>query len=206
MLLTLNLRECWLGPKYGGKVETVDGQKIRPLQFEVDSFALASRELNALLGQPNAWTRLYSTLDDGSIVPFLTGFKTLELEQPIKHAFVRVQYGRNFEHEMAFSGCKLRKLKLVLCEGGDTALSCEVKTKPTLDNTLAELFEYFDEKVRAELVFQPPNAQQDLPLSTAGVGELPEDPRRAAAQTAAAKAGKRKPRAKRSNIAANTVN
>lgn len=175
-MLTLNLRECWLGPKYSGKVETVEGRKIRPLQFEVDSFSLGQRELNALVGDPNAWDRLYLNDPDTGIVPFLKGFKTMELEATIKNAAVRLQYGENFEHEMFFMGCKLRKLKLVLCEGGDTALSCDVKTKPTLDSTLAELFEFFDEKVRAELVFMEPNAQADLPLNTAGLGEEPLDP------------------------------
>lgn len=193
-MLTLNLRDCWLGPKYSGKVETVEGRKIRPLVFEIDSFSLGDRELNALLGQPNAWDRLYHAGDGGEVVPFLRGFKTLELEAAIKNAAVRVQYGPNFEHEMFFIGAKLRKLKLVLCDGGTTALSCQVKTKPTLDDTLSGLFEYFDEKVRGELVFMPPYAQAELPLNTAGVGEQREDQLRAPA-----KRGRGRPKRKQLN-------
>ncbi len=176
MLLTLNLRECWLGPKYSGKVETVEGRKIRPLQFEIEALQLTDRELNALLGEPDAWHRLHKSDHNGEITPFLRGCKSIELQAAIKDASVRLQYGKDFEHEMIFNGCKLRKLKLSLLDEGITALSCEVKTKPTLDDTLAQLFEFFDERVCVELIFMPPNVQAELPLSTVGLGEEPPKP------------------------------
>lgn len=181
MLLTLNLRECWLGPKYSGKVETIEGRKIRPLIFEIDSLLLNDRELNALLANPHAWSRLYEQTPEGAIVPFMDCFKSMEFCKPIKGASVGIQYGEQFEHAMTFNDCKLTTIKLSLIDGGLTAFSCKVKTKPTLDDTLAELFEYFDERIRAELVFMPPRVQQDLPLNTAGLGEVPQDPKRAAA-------------------------
>lgn len=188
MLLTLNLRECWLGPKYSGKVETIEGRKIRPLIFEIDSLMLEQRELNALLALPDAWDRLYNLTPEGAVVPFMDCFKSMEFIKPIKGASVSVQYGERFEHEMRFNDCKLTQIKLALTDGGLTAFACKVKTKPTLDDTLAELFEYFDEKIRAELIFIPPRVQPDLPLNTAGLGERPLDPKRA-----------KKPRKRRSN-------
>lgn len=194
-MLTLSLRDCWLGPKYSGKVETVAGRKIRPLVFELDSLMLSERELNALLGEPYAWSRLYKPNDAGDgMVPFLRGVKSLELEKPIEVANVRVRYGERFDSELHFVDCVLTKIKLSLIEGGNTAFACKVKTKPTLDDTLAELFEFFDEKIRAELVLLPPNVQAELPLNTIGTPAEQQE----VSHTSAQPPVKRKPR-KRSN-------
>ncbi len=168
-MLTLNRRNCSLGNDYSGKVVQEEGRLIRTLVFQLEEVLLDERELNALLGEPHAWTSLYNLSPDGAIVPFLKCFKSLEFEKSIETAHVKIVYGLDTMQE--FAGVTLSKIKLALREGGLTALTCKVRTAPTLDETLAELFEHFGKPVEAELTFLPPNAQRELPLNTHGGGE-----------------------------------
>ena len=178
-MLTLERRPCDLGGDYSGKVEEKDGQVLRTLTFGLATVMLDERELNALLSEPHGWTSLKN---DGplGIVPFLRCFKSLEFEKTIDAANVRLMYGLDLEQE--FSEVKLSKIKLTLCDGGMTALSCKVTTAPTLDETLAQLFEHFGQPIECEIRAMPPGAQQDLPLNNHGTGEQPAAPPKAAAR------------------------
>lgn len=174
-MLTLNRRPCWLGNDYSGKVVDEDGRIIRTLVFQLDKVMLDERELNALLGEPHAYISLYNDSADGP-VPFLTCFKSLEFEKSIESANVKIMYGLDSTQE--FAGVTLSKIKLALCDGGMTALSCKVRTAPTLDETLAHLFEHFGNPIECEMIVLPPGAQKELPLNTHGVGETDIDPKK----------------------------
>ena len=167
-MLTIHRRACWLGNDYSGKVVEEDGRIIRTLVFQIDELLLDERELNALLGEPHAWSSLYNDSPDGP-VPFLKCFKSLEFEKSIDTANVKVMYGIDAMQE--FAGVELSKIKLALRDGGRTSMSCKVRTAPTLDETLAHLFEHFGNPIEAELMLLPPNAQKELPLNTHGLGE-----------------------------------
>lgn len=172
-MLTIGRRACWLGNDYSGKVVEEDGRTIRTLVFQLDAVMLDQRELNALLGDPHAWDKLYNVTPDGP-VPFLKCFKSLEFDKSIETANVKVMYGLDSVQE--FAGVTLSKIKLALRDGGLTALTCKVRTAPTLDETLAHLFEHFGNPIECEITLLPPGAQQDLPLNTHGLGEQPIDP------------------------------
>lgn len=175
-MLTLNRRTCQLGGHHSGKTKEKDGQVVKLLTFELEAIELDERELNAFLSEPHAWRSLYNNGPDG-ITPFLRCFKALELEKSIEGAHVTLIYGLG-EQEIAFNDCKLSKIKLALCEGGSTLLSCKVTTAPTLDETLAELFDQFGKPIECVLRAVPPGAQQDLPLNQHGTGEQPAKSRR----------------------------
>lgn len=171
-MLTLDLRSCDITDKYSGTAVQRDGQKIRTLTFQLENIELEERELNALLGEPHAYRSLYNISGD-RVIPFLRCFKAMEFDKAIEGAYVELTYGPNDTGEMSFVDCKLSKLKLTLHEGGKTAMSCKVTTAPTLDDTLAELFEQFGTTIQCEIRAEVPTAQQDLPLNTHGVGEQP---------------------------------
>lgn len=173
MLLTLNRRACWLGNDYSGKVTEVDGRTIRTLVFQLDNVMLDDRELNALLCEPHAFTSLYNNGPSGP-EPFLKCFKSLEFDKTVEAAHVRIMYGLDSMQE--FAGVTLSKIKLALREGGMTAFSCKVRTAPTLDETLAHLFEHFGNPIECEVTLLPPNAQHELPLNGHGDGESLEHP------------------------------
>jgi hypothetical protein len=175
-MLTLDKRDCTLGGDSSAKVKEKDGVEIRTLTFEVKEVMLDERELNAFIREPHAWRSLYNDGPDGA-VPFLKCFKALELDGSIESAYVALTYGLD-ANEMAFADCKLSKIKLALCDGGKTALSCKVTTAPTLDETLAELFEQFGNAAEVEIRAEPPGAQQYLPLNKHGDGEQPATPKR----------------------------
>ena len=175
-MLTLDRRDCKLGGDSSAKVKEKDGVEVRTLTFELQEVMLDERELNAFLHEPHAWSALYNDRN-GEVAPFLRCFKALELEQAIEGACVALTYGLG-ANEMIFTECKLSKIKLALRDGGKTALSCKVTTAPTLDETLAELFELFGSAIECELRAEPPGAQQDLPLNQHGEGEQSEGPRR----------------------------
>lgn len=189
-MLTLDKRCCWLGPDYSGKVTAEDGQTIRTLVFELQQLMLTEHELNALLGEPHAWASLYNDSPEGA-VPFLKCFKSLEFNKPIEDAHVSVLFGLDTVFD--FAGVQLSKIKLSLCEGGLTALSCKVRTAPTLDETLGQFFEQIGCPIDCEVVLIPPNVQQDLPLNTHGLGEQPQEPARPARRFGKTK-GKGRPR------------
>lgn len=170
-MLTITRRGCWLGNDYSGKVTEEDGRVIRTLVFQVENLMLDERELNALLGEPHAWAALYNDSPDGP-VPFLKCFKSLEFEKDIDTAAIKIMYGLDSVQE--FVGITLSKIKLALREGGQTAMSCKVRTAPTLDERLAHLFEHFGNPIECELTLLPPNAQKELPLNTHGLGETDE--------------------------------
>lgn len=176
MLLTLDRRECQLGGDHSGKTKEKDGQVTKLLTFELQDVSLDERELNAFLREPHAWRSLYNDGPDG-ITPFLKCFKALELEDSIEGAYVGLIYGLG-ENEMQFTECKLSRIKLALCDGGVTKLSCKVTTAPVLDETLPELFEQFGSRIECEIRAEPPGAQQDLPLNKHGEGEQPAQPRK----------------------------
>jgi hypothetical protein len=146
-----------------------DGRIIRTLVFQLDEVLLDGRELNALLGEPHAWDSLYNNTDEEP-VPFLKCFKSLEFEKSIDTATAVLFYGLD-EVVQSFAGVTLSKIKLALRDGGMTAMSCKVRTAPTLDETLAQLFEHFGNPIECELILLPPGAQQELPLNTHGIGE-----------------------------------
>jgi hypothetical protein len=187
MLITLDRRDCVIGPDSSSKVKAKKGQELRLLTFELEEVELEERELNAFLREPHAWKSLYNDRN-GEITPFLKCFKTLEIEKSVEGAFVELTYGLD-SNRMAFTECKLSKIKLALCDGGNTKLSCKVTTAPTLDETLAELFEQFGKPAEVEIRAEPPGAQKDLPLSTHGNGEQPA--LKSKAKRAAAKKGGR---------------
>ena len=168
-MLTITKRDCTIGDDYSGKGKEVDGNKVKTLTFELQEILLDERELNAFLGEPHAWSSLYSDRN-GESVPFLKCFKSLELEKPIDGAYLRLVYGLDAT-EMTFTDVKLSKIKLALRDGGLTALSCKVTTQPVLDESLPVLFEQFGNAAECELRAEPPGAQQDLPLNQHGEGE-----------------------------------
>lgn len=172
-MLTLTRRACWLGCDWSGKVMQEDGRIIRTLSFQLDKLLLNERELNALLGEPHAWSSLYNDSPDGPM-PFLKCFKSLEFEKEIDTAAVTLYYGLEII-EQQFVGVTLSKMKLALNDGGLTAFTCKVKTAPTLDETLARLFEHFGDSIEAELTLLPPNSQRDLPLNTFGGNNVAGD-------------------------------
>lgn len=175
-MLTLNRRACDLGNDYSGKVVAEDGRVIRTLVYQIDNLLLDPRELNALLGDPHAWESLYKITAEGAPAPFLNCFKSLEFDKSIEAAHVTVYYGLDWTMQQ-FADVTLSKIKLALREGGLTALSCKVRTAPTLDETLAHLFEHFGNPIEAELILLPPNSQQELPLNTHGLGEANTGPK-----------------------------
>ena len=170
-MLTLDRRTCEIADDYAGKGIERDGQKIRTITVRLDKIELEERELNALLGEPHAYRSLYNISGD-RVTPFLRCFKALEFDKALEGVYVALTYGLD-EHEMVFTDCKLSKLKLALLEGGKTSMSCKVTITPTLDDTLAELFEQFGTSIECEIRAEVPTAQQDLPLNTHGVGEQP---------------------------------
>lgn len=169
MIITINRRECDLGGNHKGTTKEKDGQVTKLLTFELAEVELDERELNSFLREPHAWRSLYNDGPNG-IEPFLKCFKAMELEDSIEGAYVALFYGLG-EREMTFTECKLSKIKLALCAGGRTKLSCKVTTAPTLDDTLPELFEQFGNRIECELRAEPPGAQQDLPLNKHGAAE-----------------------------------
>lgn len=176
-MLTLTRRACWLGNDYSGKVVEENGRIVRTLVFQLDNVLLDDRELNALLCEPMGWQSLYNTTPEGNVEPFLKCFKSLEFDKSIETANVKIMYGLDSQQE--FAGVTLSKIKLALRDGGVTAMSCKVRTAPTLDETLAHLFEHFGNPIECEMTMLPPNAQRELPLNTHGLGEAPVDPRKA---------------------------
>lgn len=177
-MLTLSRRECELGGDHSGKTKEKDGVVTKLLTFELNDVELDDRELNTFLREPHAFSSLYNITADGCF-PFLKCFKALELEGTIEGAYVQLMWGLD-DVEMSFSDCKLSKIRLALCDGGKTKMSCKVTTAPTLDETLAELFDKFGSHVECELRAEPPGAQQDLPLNSHGTGEQSEAPKKAA--------------------------
>lgn len=176
-MLTLSRRECRVAGKHSGNTTEKDGVTLRTLTFQLDEIPLDATELNCLLGEPHAHRALYNTRRDGGIEPFLRCIKAIEFDKAIEGAHVTLHLGRG--SELAFTDCKLTKVKFVLGKDrGETLLSCKVTTAPTLDETLAELFEQFGEPAECELRAEPPTAQQDLPLSRHGEGEQPETGKR----------------------------
>lgn len=169
-MLALNTRPCDIADDYSGKAVDRDGVKIRTLTFTLENIELEEREVNALLGDPGAYRSLFKSVD-GVLTPFLRCCKAIEFEKAIDHACVVLTYGGG--SEMSFSDCKIAKLKLALFEGGQVFMSCKITTAPTLDDTLAELFQQFGTRIACEIRAEVPTAQQDLPLNTHGVGEAP---------------------------------
>ena len=169
-MLTLEKRLCLLGGNQSSKVKDKQGEKVRLLTFEIENYPLDERELNAFLRDPTAWRWMY-TDRNGEIAPVQTCFKSHELREPIPLAYVAIWYG--LTGHVAFTECKLTKIKLAPQDGGETLLSCKVTSPPILDETLAELFERFGGQVEVEIRGEPPGAQQDLPLNRAGEGEQP---------------------------------
>lgn len=169
-MLTLQKRLCDLGGDQSSKVREKNGEKFRLLTFAIEKFPLDERELNAFLRDPTAWRWMY-TDRNGEVVPVQTCFKSHELREPIPLAYVAIWYGLG--GHVQFTECKLSKIKLACQDGGETLLSCKVTSPPILDETLAELFERFGDKVEVEIRGEPPGAQQDLPLNKAGEGEQP---------------------------------
>jgi len=91
-MLTLSTRQCLLGGDHSGKTKDKDGTIVKTLTFELEDFLLDDRELNTLLGEPNAWNALYDDRN-GEITPFLKCFKSLEFEKSIEGAFVKLVFG-----------------------------------------------------------------------------------------------------------------
>jgi hypothetical protein len=174
-MLTLDKRLCDLGGDQSSKVRDKNGEKVRSLTFQIESFPLDERELCAFLRDPAAWRWMYSDTN-GEIVPIQRCFKAHEMAKPVDNAYVEISYG--LDGRVAFADCKLSKIKLAAQDGGETMLSCKVTTQPILDETLAELFERFGSKVEVEIRGEPPGAQQDLPLNQHGEGEQPAKKRR----------------------------
>lgn len=174
-MLTLEKRLCDLGGNQSSKVKEKKGEKVRLLTFEIENYPLDERELNAFLRDPKAWNWHYTDVN-GEIVPVQRCYKSHELAKPIEAAFIAVDYGMH--GHIAFTDCKLSKIKLAPQDGGETLLSCKVTTPPILDETLAELFERFGTKVEVEIRGEPPGAQQDLPLNKHGDVEQGDKPKR----------------------------
>lgn len=175
-MLTIDRRDCIIGEDASTKGKEVDGEKVRTLTFELEGVMLEKRELNAFLSEPHAWDVLYNDKVDLP-EPYLKCFKALELEKKIEGAYVALTYGLD-ANEMAFTDCTLSKIRLELCNGGLTSLSCKVTALPVLDASLAELFEQFGKSIECEIRAQPPGAQQELPLNKHGASEQPEAPKR----------------------------
>jgi len=170
-MLTLDTRSCDIADDYSGKAVERDGVKIRTLTFKLENIELNEREVNALLGDPHAYRSLFKEVG-GVLTPFLRCCKAIEFEKAIDGACVVLTYGDR-DSEMSFADCKIAKLKLTLIIGGQVFMSCKVTTAPTLDDTLAELFQQFGTRIACEIRAEVPTAQQDLPLNTHGVGEQP---------------------------------
>lgn len=174
-MLTLQKRSCLLGANQSSKVAVKKAVKYRLLTFELEGFILDERELNALLRDPHAWEWHYHNVE-GEVVPRQSCYKAHELAEPIPLAFVGIYFHTlDGALEIHFNECKLSKIKLACTKGGDTLLSCKVTTLPILDETLPQLFGRFGEVVEVEIRGEPPGAQQDLPLATAG-SEGPRPP------------------------------
>jgi len=169
-MLTLNRRLCDLGGNQSSKTRDKDGETIRTLTYEIENYPLDEQELNAFLRDPHAWRWMYSDVN-GEIKPVQTCFKSHEMRKPIESAYMGLWYGMS--GYIAFTECKLTKIKLACQDGGETLLSCKVTTPPILNETLAELFERFGAKVEVEIRGEPPGAQQDLPLNTFGAKGAP---------------------------------
>lgn len=174
-MLTLEKRICDLGGDQSSKVREKNGEKVRLLTFGIENYPLDERELNALLRDPKAWNWHYCDVN-GDVVPVQRCYKSHELAKPIAAAYVAISYG--LSGHVAFTDCKLSKIKLACQDGGETLMSCKVTSPPILDETLAELFERFGDKVEIEIRGEPPGAQQDLPLNKAGEGEQPSAAKR----------------------------
>lgn len=171
-MLNLDARDARLNGDFSGKTKEKDGEKVRTLTFTLERVGLDERELCAFFREPHAWNSLYNRKGE-QVEPFLRFIKAIEIADTIEGASVTVIVGLD-RTEIRFTDCKLSSIKVTLCDGGKTLLSCKVTTAPFLEQ-IPELFEHFDGDVEAELCFEQPGAQQELPaMNTFGEGEQPE--------------------------------
>ena len=170
-MMHITQRTCVLGGKFSGK--KVKDREARSIQLELSGIMLDENELNSLLGEPHAHRSIYNT-NGKEITPYLKRLKALELSNSWEGAEVTLWYS-GATLRLDLPKAKLTKIRLTPLTGGETHMSCNVESEPTLDRKLVDLIERVGSGIECEIRADHPEEQEDLPLNSHGTGERPID-------------------------------
>jgi len=178
MHLTLTKRPAKLGSGINTRAEKHGDDDVPACDIPLAGIFLEREELNALLGDPSLHKALFTTMPGESTPqPVLRRFKPLQLADKFEGCTVTIIAGLSATSFM-LDDVTIAKLKLEPQTGGLTAMSMQVQAlAEDLDVTalLGWLNHDVDVEVQFGTVAKGKDKQQDLPLSTVGDNEEPED-------------------------------
>lgn len=148
------------------------GEMLTGLAIPLTDVMLDELELNALLGNPTAYTALFNQA--GSVIePNFQSFGPLPYKEKFQAAAVTITHGVEAE-KIRLAPVRISKIKLEPQVGGLTSMSCSVTCTPDLDAKMAHLLGRLDATIDVEIDFGVSKAdQEELPLNGHGEGEQP---------------------------------
>jgi hypothetical protein len=194
-MLTLKRRTCRIGTSINTRAEHHGDDEVTALDIPLASIMLDAEELNSLLCDPHAHTRLYDTTKAGMPAePGLPKLKDFKLAEKIEGAEVEIALAG--DEVLKLTSCNLKSVTLSCELGGLTSMSVLVQCVPKLDSKISRLLERLDREAHVTIRCDGYGDQAKLPLGEPKAPEAEaEEPmsrtgRRIAATAARARNGK----------------
>ncbi len=165
-MLSISQRPAMIGTSINSRVAKHGDDHVTGFDIPVAGIALEATELNQLLQDPHAWSKLFDAATNGDgHRPAFPLLKPFRLKHKIEAATVIVLVGMQ-RNALRFTDCKLAKVTIEPTAGGVTLLSVQVQCTPTIDKRMTELFDHLGGDCLIEIHVAGYGDQQPLPLVT----------------------------------------